>query len=486
MTALGNFAGALFRTTAFRLALAAVVLFVAAAGLIVALMFWQTNTVLTEQSLSTVTSEISVLQREARTGGIAALKAAVLSRSLALGPGLYYLSDQQGRKIAGNLSRLPPELSGLPKGGVFRYRNEPLARASGDPTQAKQLRLAFAIPVDVGGLKLYVGRDIEDQRQLASRVRLISLIGFGGLAALGVLGGLLVSWMLLRRVEDINSASKVIMSGDLSQRLPVTGSGDELDSLAQSFNIMLERIELLMSGLREVSDNIAHDLKTPLNRLRNRAEAALRDPRGVDAQREGLEATIEAADELMTTFNALLLIARLEARALEESATKINVANVVNDVAELYEPVAEEAELTLRVADSEAVEMQANQQLLTQAVANLIDNAIKYSARQTAVGAAQADRSVTVSVTRNNDWVEIAVGDRGPGIAPEDRERVLKRFVRLEKSRTAPGTGLGLSLVAAVSRLHKGEVRLEDNKPGLRVVMTLPIALDKTANTTAS
>ncbi len=486
MTALGNFAGALFRTTAFRFALAAVVLFVAAAGIIVALMFWQTNSVLTEQALSTVNSEISVLRREARAGGRSALKSAVLSRSLALGPGLYFLSDARGNKIAGNLSRLPPELLGLPRGGVFRYRNAALAAATGEAATGNSPRLAFAIPVSVVGLRLYVGRDIENQRRLAARVRLISLLGFGALAALGLLGGLLVSWMLLRRVEVINAASQAIMSGDLSQRLPVTGTGDELDSLARSFNVMLERIEQLMSGLREVSDNIAHDLKTPLNRLRNRAEAALRDPRGIDAQREGLEATIEAADELMTTFNALLLIARLEAGALEDSATKVNLTEVVHDVAELYEPVAEEADLALQMCDTQAVQILANQQLITQAVANLIDNAIKYSARQTAVGAAQSDRSVMVSVKQLNGAAEISVGDRGPGIAVEDRDRVLKRFVRLEKSRTAPGTGLGLSLVAAVARLHKGSVRLEDNRPGLRVVMTVPIALDKLINTTAS
>ncbi len=486
MTALGNFAGALLRTTAFRLALAAVAVFLLAAGLIVYVMFWQTNRVLTEQAVATVNSEIAVLQREALTGGPAGLNAAVLSRSLALGPGLYFLSDRRGNKIAGNLSRIPPELSGLPNGGVFNYRNPALAAALGENGTDVDPRLAFAVPVDVAGLRIYVGRDIEDQRQLATRVRLISLFGFGALALLGLLGGLLVSWMVLRRVDRINSASKAIMSGDLSQRLPVTGSGDELDSLAESLNQMLGRIEQLMSGLREVSDNIAHDLKTPLNRLRNRAEAALRDPRGGEAQREGLEATIEAADELMTTFNALLLIARLEAGALEDSAVELNLSNLVNDVAELYEPVADEAKLALTVRESGSIRIRANQQLITQAVANLIDNAIKYSARQMAVGAAQSDRSVKVSVEVVDGAAEISVADRGPGIAPEDRERVLKRFVRLEKSRTAPGTGLGLSLVAAVARLHNGGVRLEDNKPGLVVVMRVPIALDKGAEGRAS
>ncbi len=482
--ALGKLLSALLRTTAFRLALAAVVVFVLAAGAIVAVMFWQTNRVLTEQALATVNSEIADFQRTAQTRGVAQLAAAVNARSAILGPGLYYLAEPNGRKRAGNLSRIPPELSGLPNGGVFRYRNDLLAGALGSDKPSSEPRLAFAIPVEVAGYRLYVGRDIEDQRALAERVRLISLIGFGTLALIGLLGGLAVSRMVLRRVEAITRTSQAIMSGDLSQRLPVTGGKDELDTLSENLNKMLERIEQLMLGLREVSDNIAHDLKTPLNRLRNRAEAALREPAEGDAHRKGLEATIEAADELMKTFNAMLLIARLEAGALEENASSVDLSDVVRDVVELYEPVAEEANLALGLEISDVPIISANRQLVTQAVANLIDNAIKYSARQTAVGAAQSDRSVTVSLSYVDGQAIISVGDRGPGIAEEDRSRAVKRFVRLEKSRTAPGTGLGLSLVAAVARLHHGRLRLEDNLPGLRAVLNFPIALDRAASKT--
>jgi signal transduction histidine kinase len=236
---------------------------------------------------------------------------------------------------------------------------------------------------------------------------------------------------------------------------------------------MLERIELLMNSLREVSDNIAHDLKTPLSRLRNRVEAALRDPRGPEAYREGLERTIEEADELIKTFNALLLIARLEAGAVEESAEGFDLGKLVRDVGELYEPVAEEAGQRLEIGVEDGIIVRANRQLVGQAVANLADNAIKYASR---AGGSAHSKCIEVCVKARDGTAEISVADHGPGIAEKDRERALRRFVRLDESRTRPGTGLGLSLVAAVARLHGGTVRLEDNHPGLRAVLALPLA----------
>jgi signal transduction histidine kinase len=292
-------------------------------------------------------------------------------------------------------------------------------------------------------------------------------LGFGVLSLIGLLGGLAVSRLILNRIEAITGTSRSIMQGDLSQRIPATGSGGELDALAGNLNEMLDRIEGLMSGLREVSDNIAHDLKTPLNRLRNAAEAALRDPRGGEAYREGLENTIERADDLIKTFNALLLIARLEAGPLEESIETFDLGRFVEDVSDLYTPAAEEAGFALSIETQSGVFVRANRQLIGQAVANLIDNAIKYSR------GGEPGSVITVRAYRVDDRAAISVGDHGPGISPDDRERALRRFVRLEASRTKPGTGLGLSLVAAVARLHHGEIRLEDNQPGLKVVMLL-------------
>lgn len=457
-------------TTAFRMSAAAVVAFLLAAAGITGLLFWQTNAILTDQVLTQLRSESQLLKTEYVGGGPPAIAAAVTALSRPDGAGVYFLADDNGTKIAGNLNRVPPEIAASVNGGVFRYKPQ------GGP-ETKE-RLAVAIPVSLGpGLKLLVGRDIEDQRIFADTMKRTFLLGFGALSLLALLGGLAVSRLILNRMEAITATSRSIMAGDLSRRIPVQGDGGELDGLAQNLNAMLERIESLMNGLREVSDNIAHDLKTPLNRLRNSAEEALRDTRGGEAYREGLERTIEKADELIKTFNALLLIARLEAGPLEESLERFDLGALVEDVAELYTPAAEEAGFSLAVEAAEGLHVRANRQLIGQAVSNLIDNAIKYSRGQS------AGRAITVKAAREGGGIAISVGDRGPGIPEADRLRVLKRFVRLEESRTQPGTGLGLSLVAAVARLHHGTVRLEDNEPGLRVVLVLSerVVVDRNA-----
>jgi signal transduction histidine kinase len=451
-------------TTAFRAAAVAVVAYLFCAGLVIGLLLWQTNRILTNQVLETLQSEADLLRAEARGGDQTGLVRAVDARSKSGGPGLYFLADANGAKLAGNLSRMPSELAEGSSGGVFRYTGS---------AGADEPSLGVAIPVALqDGMRLIVGRDIEEQRRFAGEMGSVYLLGLGFLSITGLLAGLVISRIVLRRVETINVATRSIMGGDLSRRIAIGGTGDEFDVLATNLNAMLDRIEALMSGLREVSDNIAHDLKTPLTRLRSAAEAALMDPRGPQAYRDGLEHTIERSDELIKTFNALLLVARLEAGVLDENAETFDAGRLVRDVAELYEPVAEERGLALVLDVASRAEIKANRQLVGQAVANLIDNAIKYSVKGAEAGTGAT--TIAIGVASHEDVIEIAVADNGPGIAPQDRERVLKRFVRLEKSRTEPGTGLGLSLVQAVARLHGGKVRLEDNAPGLRVVLTLP------------
>jgi signal transduction histidine kinase len=394
--------------------------------------------------------------------GFDGLAQVITERSRAGGTGVYYLADAHGERRAGNLARLP-EWHGTARRGLFRYQ-----RSEGGAT-----RTAAGLLIDIDGQpRLVVGRDIEDQRTLLYAIYRSVGFGAGLLILIGLGGSLLLSRHILARIEGMSRASAGIMSGNLAGRIPVDGSGDELDRLALQLNEMLRRIELLMVGLREVSDNIAHDLKTPLNRLRNRAEAALSDNRGAEAWRQGLERVIDEADELIKTFNALLLIARLEAGSTMEGFETIDLARLVRDVAELYEPVAEEAGFRLDCVVAGELPVRANRQLLGQALANLIDNALKYAAT------GNGPRQIAVSVSRSGDAATLVVADRGPGIAPEHRERALKRFVRLEQSRSLPGTGLGLSLVAAVARLHGGSLVLEDNAPGLRVVVHLPLASD--------
>jgi len=301
------------------------------------------------------------------------------------------------------------------------------------------------------------------------------------MALVGIGGGYWVSRRILTRIDGLAATTRTIMEGDLTGRLPISGSGDELDRLSQSLNLMLARIEQLMAGLREVSDNIAHDLKTPLNRLRNRVEEALREPYDAGAYRDALERTIEAADSLIKTFNALLSIARLEAGAAGENREKLDVAALVRDVAELYEPVAEERGIALKAEASAPLIIHGDRQLLGQAIANLIDNALKYGA-PTAQGGNGWAPEVEVRAEAGAGVAQIVVTDRGPGVPAPERERVLGRFVRLEESRSEPGSGLGLSLVAAVARLHGGSLRLEDNEPGLRVVLVLPMEGDALVN----
>jgi signal transduction histidine kinase len=456
----------LLGSTPFRLTLAYLGAFVLAAALIVGFIAWRANDLLSNKVVETLQAEVVGLREQYQAGGARRLTDIIAQRSAQPGSSLYLLVDANRRKVAGNLSDVPAELEESGRGSVFKYTRAD-EQGRGAP------RHAVGVPLQVpGGFVLIVGRDIEDLHRFAGTMGRLGLLGIGLLSVLGIGAGLLLSRSVLRRIEAITEASRSIMSGRLSERIPVDGSGDELDRLSQSLNAMLARIEELMAALREVSDNIAHDLKTPLNRLRNHAEAALRNPDSPSAHRDALTKTIEEADELIRTFNSLLLIARLEAGAVAESMGPVDPASIIADVAELYEPVAEEAGVRLEIATPKGLTLLANRELVSQAVANLVDNALKYSAADAAGAAARAP--IAISLARAGDTVEIAVADRGPGVAPEDRDRALQRFVRLEKSRSQPGSGLGLSLVAAVARLHGGAIRLEDNAPGLRAVLALP------------
>jgi signal transduction histidine kinase len=265
------------------------------------------------------------------------------------------------------------------------------------------------------------------------------------------------------------------MAGDLTGRLPIAGTGDELDRLAANLNAMLERIEALMRGLKEVSDNVAHDLRTPLTRLRNRCEAALRAAKSDSDYRDAIEATIEESDQLIRVFDALLMIARAESGEPRAGMTAFDAAEIARDVGELYEPVADEKGLALHVEAASPAPVRGNRELIGQALANLLDNAIKYAgaSRDRAAGGVP---EIVVTAQTKGDQIMLGVGDRGPGIPPADRTRAVERFVRLEQSRTEPGSGLGLSLASAVARLHGGELRLEDNAPGLRALLILPRA----------
>jgi signal transduction histidine kinase len=299
---------------------------------------------------------------------------------------------------------------------------------------------------------------------------------------LGLGGGVFVARRVLRRIDAITGTTQRIMAGDLSGRLPVGRSGDELDRLAENLNAMLERIEALMTGLKEVSDNIAHDLKTPLTRLRNRAEEALAKAGSEVEYRHALERTIEESDGLIRTFNALLMIARAESGQARGNMDDFDAAEVANGIQELYEPLAEEDGMRLRV-ETAPTPLHGNRELISQALANLVENAIKYgkpvaSAQPLSAGASVGtdSREILIEARREGDQVLLSVTDHGPGIPESDRKHAVERFVRLEASRTQPGSGLGLSLASAVATLHGGELRLADAHPGLTAILAIPAA----------
>jgi signal transduction histidine kinase len=315
-----------------------------------------------------------------------------------------------------------------------------------------------------GGYRLLVGRDISDAAAFRSEVR-TTLLWAGSIAlGIGLIGGTVMSRNLLRRVEQVNRTSERVMAGNLSDRVPLHGTRDEFDQLAANLNRMLDQIERLMTAMREVTDDVAHDLRTPLSRLRTRLERALVAPSGADpsagaSQSEAIRAAIEEADRLLATFNALLSIAELESGARLDQTAPLDLSEIAQSAAELYEPVAEEKGFALTVTAEAGVRMRGDWHLLSQALANLLDNALKYA------GGGQ----IELRVFPSNGQAILEVADQGPGIPEADRQSVLDRFVRLEPSRTTPGNGLGLSLVRAIARRHDGSVTLEDNRPGLRV-----------------
>ncbi len=464
----------LFRTTTFRLSLTYLALFSVAAALAIFYIYWNTTVLLSRQLNQTIDAELKGLAEQYRAGGLDQLVRIVAERSQTPGNSLYLVADKDGKQLAGNLSAVSPQLWDSLGPVEFVYSRP----APGGVERRLAFANVFRLP---GGYRLIVGRDIEDRRELARLIRSTMLWGLGVMALVGIGGGYWVSRRLLTRIDGLSATTRTIMAGDLTGRLPISGSGDELDRLSESLNLMLARIEQLMAGLREVSDNIAHDLKTPLNRLRNRVEEALREPHDAAAHREALERTIEEADGLIKTFNALLSIARLEAGAAGENREMLDLAALVGDVAELYEPVAEERGIDLKAEAAAPIVIHGDRQLLGQAIANLIDNALKYGAPGRHGGNGQAPE-VEVRAEASDGVARIIVADRGPGVPAPERGRVLGRFVRLEASRSEPGSGLGLSLVAAVARLHGGSLRLEDNEPGLRVVLVLPTEGDALVN----
>ncbi|WP_293853108.1 ATP-binding protein [uncultured Alsobacter sp.] len=460
MTALGK----LFRTTAFKLSAAYLVIFAIFAAVLLGYIAFNTRRLIAEQVSGAVDAEIQGLAEQYQAGGVPRLVSVIDARTRLPGSSLYLLLAPRGVRLAGNVGRVGPDVMLSPGQRIIRY-----SHADDDNGEHEALVRVFELQ---GGFRLLVGRDLSE----SDRLRFVIRRAFGWSLSLVVVMALLGGWFVTRRVlgriDSMTDTTRGIMEGNLAGRLAIAGTNDEFDRLAGNLNLMLDRVEELMAGLKQVSDNVAHDLKTPLTRLRNGAEEALRTAQSPDDYRGALEKIIEEADNLIRVFNALLMIARAEAGNAREGMAEFDVAEVARDVAELYEPVAEEAGVTLTVEVPDQVRLFGSRELVGQALANLVDNALKYAP----VGKDAATQpAVSVQAMRRDDMVDLVVSDTGPGIPEADRARVLDRFVRLENSRSRPGFGLGLSLAAAVARLHGGALRLEDNGPGLRAVVSLPV-----------
>jgi signal transduction histidine kinase len=460
--------GKLLRTTAFKLTLAYLLIFILFAASLLLYLTLNTRRLITEQITSTVESEIRTLTEQYDQGGLRRLFFVVQVRSRRPGSSLYLVTTPNGEGLAGNISALEPGVLEHPGWHETSYRR---LEAPGATEGAEHRALVNV--VQLGGFHVLVGRDLEERERLYGIIGNAGRWSFALVVVLGLVGGFFVSRRVLSRIDAMTGTAQVIMAGDLAGRLPVAGTGDELDRLADAVNAMLDRIVALMHGLSEVSDNIAHDLKTPLTRLRNRCEQALRGSSGEADYRAALESTIEESDGLIHTFDALLMIARAESGHARDNMTEFDAAEIARDVSELYEPLAEEKGLALKVDAAWAAPVRGNRELVSQALANLVDNAIKYAAPSKFNG---NPAEIVVKAGSEGERIMLSVEDRGPGIPEADRGRVVERFVRLEQSRSEPGSGLGLSLASAVARLHGGELKLEDNHPGLKSTIALPRA----------
>src|ERR1700716_1680906 len=465
--------GKLIRTTAFRLTLVYLFLFALFAASLLGYFAWNTRRLITEQITSTVNAETGEISEIFGRRGLRGLIFTLENRALRPGANLYLVTAPAGQALAGNVGSLAPGVMATPGWSETACRRL-------DEQDSADHRALVNVSELSNGFRLLIGRDLEERRRLFGIVAKAAQWSVLIVIALGLGGGIFVARRVLRRIDAMTGTTQRIMAGDLSGRLPVGRSGDEFDRLAENLNAMLERIEALMMGLKEVSDNIAHDLKTPLTRLRNRAEEALAKSSNEVEYRAALERTIEESDGLIRTFHALLMIARAESGQAREHMDTFDAGEVANGIHELYEPLAEDDGMTLRVQTVPAP-LPGNRELISQALANLVENAIKYgkpvpAAQPLSAGAVAGTdrREILIEARRDREQALLRVTHHGPGIPEADRRHAVERFVRLEASRTQPGSGLGLSLASAVATLHGGELTLGDGHPGLSATLAIP------------
>ena len=443
------------RTTTFLLTLRYMVLFFVSVTILFIFVNWSATGYLEQETEATIRTDVAGLTEQFVQRGSQGLARVIAMRirSNPDGDAIYLIANSDLMPLVGNIGKWPLITSSSNAWVSFEY-----TEANGDKVPVRARILA-----PEPGLRLIVGRKVRALTQLA---KLFDRTLFWGLAitlALALATGLLMSNNVLRRVGQFNSTSKRIMAGDLSQRIVTTGSSDEFDELANNLNAMMDQIELLMKNIQHISDNIAHDLRTPLTRLRNRLEDLHHD--AGSAEREEIEDCIDDADGLLATFASLLSIARIESGTYEAALAPVDLSQCIRDGYELYKALADEKSISLSCDAPGTANVRGDRNLLFQSITNLLDNAIKYT---------PTGGNVSIHLTQDLEQIVLSVADSGSGIPADMGEQVLQRFFRLDKSRSEPGAGLGLSLVQAIAQRHGARIEFDDNKPGLIVRLIFP------------
>jgi signal transduction histidine kinase len=470
--------GRLSQTTVFRLALTYASLYALITALVLGAVYEFTSTYIHTQMDADIKAEVGALSALYQTKGTAALRQAMMRRAMLVqrfrpipesGLRYYLLVDAAGRRIAGNLPAWPAQADSATAWVTYTIDAHAAARAGlkkpsdFDADDNLHVRgLAVALP---DGHHLLVVETLDEADELTNYILISLLVAVSLLLVFGLAGGIWMGRHVVARLESVRHAAADIMAGDLTRRIPPASRQDEFSELAAMLNAMLARIEELMHGLRQVTDNVAHDLRSPLNRLRSRLEVTLRQVREPTEYQAAMQRAIADADELLQTFNAMLNLPELEAGVSRKAWENVPFGALCEDVVSVYDPLAESKTIDL-VDEIAPLQVYGNGRLLAQAVGNLLDNALKYTL---------ANGSVRLCLRRDEHAALLTIADSGTGIPEAERSRVFERFVRLDYSRNQAGNGLGLSLVRAVIRLHGGEIELADNRPGLRVDARLPL-----------
>jgi signal transduction histidine kinase len=448
------------RSSTFKFALVAIGLFGAIVLALFSYVYLSTASYVRSRADSAIATEQAVLQRAYDRGGpndlIVVIQQWISDQHFQ--NSVYLLADPSFAPIAGNLKAWPPTL------GSEGWRNFRVQEWK--PDAANQALLRGVVKTLSGGEHLLVGRDIDDLDAFARDIKVALISGIGLVFVLAGVASVMVTRRTVGRIDAINATSRAIMQSGLDKRIPLRGTGDEWDQVAKNLNLMLDRIEILMQEVRQVTDNVAHDLRTPLARMRGRLEKAHHRQRDSEYDQALIDDTIANLDAVLRIFSSITRIAQIEANAQRAAFRTVNIAEVMREIVELYDAAAEERSIRLSCVGDQRVLVTGDRDLIFDAVANLVDNAIKHG---------RAAGEVTVEVAESSDGGAIvSVADDGPGIPAAEYPNVFKRFYRLERSRLAPGNGLGLSLVAAVARLHGARIEMLDNQPGLKVRLLFP------------